>query len=34
MFRDRLGNVDAIRALPPLPETADELQAVVRDLDV
>jgi CHAT domain-containing protein len=32
LFRGKLADVDEVRALPPLPETADELRAVARDL--
>jgi CHAT domain-containing protein len=32
LFRGRLADVDEVRMLPPLPETADELRAVAHDL--
>jgi CHAT domain-containing protein len=32
LFRGRVADVDEVRMLPPLPETADELRAVARDL--
>lgn len=32
LFRGGVGNVDEIRKLPPLPETADELRAIAKTL--
>ena len=33
LFRGALANVDAVRQLPPLPETADELRAVAKEMN-
>ncbi len=30
LFRGAMADVDAVRRLPPLPETADELRAIAK----
>jgi CHAT domain-containing protein len=32
LFRGAMADVDKVRALPPLPETADELRAIARTM--